>query len=399
MTETPLTMLFVCDEWSPAKGGISVFNRTLAIASAGRGDTVLCLVAQATDAERTDAARHGVRLMVADRTPAGPDLHLPVAEVVARQPDVVVGHDHVTGHIGWLYARKFCTATMVHIIHTAPAEIEPYKGNGKASARVEAREAYTLDLAGQADVVAGVGPRLTRYATHLLDDGYGGRPVLRLDPGLDPDPLDRKRRVPVRANAMVLGRTGDIELKGLDIAGGAVAALPDRPDRLAPLLYVRGAPAEQCEQVRATLVSLTGLARGRVDVRPFSEDGMAVSRDLRRTALCLMPSRAEGFGLAAWEALAMGTPILVSAHSGVAELLREQLGAAADNLIVDITDDRDRDIRAWTRAVQRVFDDLPTAFAEIHRVRERLLDRFSWSATVAALGSAIRAQRSGRNQS
>ncbi|MCX5115562.1 glycosyltransferase [Micromonospora sp. NBC_00362] len=392
MTETPLTILFVCDEWSPAKGGISVLNRALAVAFAGCGDAVLCLVAQATDAERADAARHGVRLFVADRTPAGPDLHLPVAEVVARQPDVVVGHDRVTGHIGWLYARKFGATAMVHIVHTAPAEIEPYKGSGEASARVEAREAYTVDLAGQADVVVGVGPRLARYATHLLDDGYGGRPVLRLDPGLDPDPLDRARRIPVRANVMVLGRTGDIELKGLDIAAGAVAALPDRPDRLAPLLYVRGAPAEQCEQVRATLVGLTDLARGRVDVRPFSEDGVAVRRDLRRAALCLMPSRAEGFGLAAWEALAVGTPILVSAQSGLAELLREQLGASADSLIVDITDDRDRDIRTWSNAVQRVLDDLPTAFAEIHRLRERLLLRFSWSAAVATLGSAIRAQ-------
>ncbi|WP_422768997.1 glycosyltransferase family 4 protein [Plantactinospora sp. WMMC1484] len=393
MIETPLTILFVCDEWSPAKGGISVLNRRLAAALASCGDTVGCLVAQATAAEHADAARHGVRLFVADRTPAGPDLHLPVAKVIAWNPDVIVGHDHVTGHIGWLYARKFGTATMVHMVHTAPAEIEPYKGSGKASARVEAREAYTVDLAGQADVVVGVGPRLTRYATHLLDDGYGGRSVVRLDPGLDPDPLDRARRIPVRANVMVLGRTGDIELKGLDIAGGAVAAVPDRPDRLAPLLYVRGAPAEQCEQVRTALVGLTDLARGRVDVRPFSEDGTAVRRDLRRAALCLMPSRAEGFGLAAWEALAVGTPILVSAHSGVAELLREQLGASADSLIVDITDDPDRDIRTWSKAVQRVLDDLPTAFAEIHRVRERLLGRFSWPAAVATLGSAVRAQR------
>jgi glycosyltransferase involved in cell wall biosynthesis len=393
MTQTPLTICFICDEWFPARGGISAFNRSLAAAFADHGDTVLCLVEQATDVERADAARHGVRLFTADRTPAGPDLHLPVAELLAQQPNVIVGHDRVTGHIAWLYARKFGTAALVHLVHTAPAEIEPYKGAADAAARVEAREAYTVDLAGQADVVAGVGPRLTRYATHLLDDGYGGRNVLRLDPGLDPDPLDRVRQIPVRPNVMVLGRTGDLELKGLDIAAGAVAALPVRLDRPDPVLYVRGAPAEQCEQVRATLTGLTGLARGRIDVRPFCEDGMAVRRDLRRAALCLMPSRAEGFGLAVWEALAVGTPILVSAHSGVAELLREHLGAAADNMIVDITDDPRRDTRRWSRAVQRVLDDLPTAFADTHRVQQRLLHRFSWSATVATLGTAIRPQR------
>ncbi|MEV8374729.1 glycosyltransferase family 4 protein [Kribbella sp. NPDC056861] len=392
MTRTPLTICFICDEWFPARGGISAFNRSLAVGFAERGDTVLCLVEQAMEVERADAARHGVRLFTADHTPAGPNLHLPVIEVLVQQADVIVGHDRVTGHIAWLYARKFGTAALVHLVHTAPAEIEPYKGSADAAARVEAREAYTADLAGQADVVAGVGPRLTRYATHLLDDGYGGRNVLRLDPGLDPDPLDRVRQIPVRPNVMVLGRTGDLELKGLDIAAGAVAALQARPDRPAPVLFVRGAPAEQCEQVRAALTGLSGLARGRVDVRPFCQDGMAVRRDLRRAALCLMPSRAEGFGLAAWEALAVGTPILVSAHSGLAELLREYLGSAADNMIVDITDDPGRDARKWSQAVQRVLDDLPTAFAETHRIQQLLLGRFSWSETVARLGTAIRTE-------
>jgi glycosyltransferase involved in cell wall biosynthesis len=389
MTGNPMTFLFTCDDWSPAKGGISMLNRRLAVAFAQRGDTVLSLVGRATDAEFADAARHGVRLFVAERTPAGPSLHLPVAEVLALEPDVVVGHDRVTGHIAWLYARKYGTARLVHIVHTAPAEIEPYKDSGEASARVEVREAYTMELAGHADVIAAIGPRLTRYATHLLDDGYEGIPVLRLDPGLDADPLDRARRTPVRPNVMVLGRTDDIGLKGIDIAAGAVAALADRPDRTPPVLFVRGAPADQCEEVRAALVELTGLARGRVDIRPFTDDTAAVRLDLRRAALCVMPSRAEGFGLVAWEALAVGTPVLVSSQSGAAELLREHLGPTAGNLVVDVTDDRDRDVRTWSEAVQRVLDDLPTAFAETHRIRARLLNRFSWSATVETLRAHI----------
>jgi glycosyltransferase involved in cell wall biosynthesis len=389
MTGNHLSLLFVCDDWSSAKGGISVANRRLAIAFADLGDTVLCLVERATEAERADAARSGVRLVVAGHTPAGPDLHLPVAEVLSDRPDVVVGHDRVTGHIAWLYARKFGAAALVHVVHTAPAEIEPYKSRLDAAARVEAREAYTLELADHADVIAAVGPRLTRYANHLLDDGYGDTPVFQLNPGLDPDPLDRVRRPPVRPNVMVLGRTDDVELKGLDIAAGAVAALHHGAGRPAPNLFVRGAPADQCEQIRTVLTGVTDLPRGQVDIRPFSEDTSAVLRDLRRAALCVMPSRAEGFGLVAWEAIAAGTPVLVSAQSGAAELLRESLGTVADGLIVDVTDDWSRDVRAWAAAVQRVMDDLPATFAMAHELRARLLSTFTWQAAAEALRGRI----------
>lgn len=391
MTHEPLTILFICDEWSSAKGGISVVNRRLAIACARRDHTVIALVSHATDADRVDAIRYGVRLVLADRTPAGPDLHLPVAEVLAMAPDVVVGHDRVTGHIAWLYARRYSRAVWVHIMHTAPAEIEPYKHSGAATARVEVREAYTLELAAEADIVAAVGPRLANYTAHLLDDGFGGRPVVQLNPGLDdPEVDDRVRHVPARPTVMVLGRTEDAELKGLDIAAGAVAGLARRPGHRPPVLFVRGAPMEQCDELRTTLVGLSGIPRDRVDVRPFTMDPAAVRRDLRRAALSVLPSRAEGFGLAVWEALAAGTPVLISSQSGAADLLRECPRIPSDNLIVDVIDKPDHDVGEWISAMQRVLDDLPTAFAEAHRIRGLLRDQFSWAAAADALLSGIR---------
>jgi glycosyltransferase involved in cell wall biosynthesis len=382
--------LFVCDEWSATKGGISVLNRKLAVTVARQGHESMCLVRSATNAEHEDAARHGVRLFTAERTPAGPDLHLPVAEVLDRSPDIVIGHDRVSGHIAWLYARKYGHARLVHIVHTAPAEIEPYKGRLDAAQRVEDREAFTTDIARHTDVIAAVGPRLTRYVTGLLEDGYGDVSVFRLDPclDLDEDAAGRRRRIPSRPNVMVLGRTGDIELKGLDIASGAVAALTPRAGQPPPVLFVRGAPAPACEQVRTTLVAASGLARGRVDVRPFTENAAAVRRDLRHAALCVMPSRAEGFGLVAWEAIAVGTPVLVSSQSGAAELLRERLGATAERMVVDVTDTLSQDVRAWHRAISLVLDDLPSAFAFAHEVRTELAGP-PWSSVIDSLHARL----------
>ena len=39
--------------------------------------------------------------------------------------------------------------------------------------------------------------------------------------------------------------------------------------------------------------------------------------------LCIMPSRTEGFGLAALEALSAGLPIFVSENSGLGDALRK----------------------------------------------------------------------------
>ncbi|MGW6422381.1 glycosyltransferase [Nocardia sp. NPDC055053] len=389
-----LSYLFVCDEWLSTTGGIAVVNRALAVAAAENGNPVTCLVETATTADRCDAEAHGVTLVTAATTPSGPSLHLPVADIGVPAPDVVVGHDRITGHIAWLNASRYDGSALVHLVHTAPAQIEPYKDLGAAGAKADAREEFTRRIAEAATVVAAVGPRLTRYATHILSDGYRTAPVVRLDPGLDIEPgtLDRRRCVPTEIDVLVLGRTGDVPLKGLDIAAAAIGALPQRAGVTAPTLRVRGAPAGECEAVHRTLTDVSGLARGRIDVRPYAGTA-AVGRDLRAAALCLMPSRADGFGLVTWEAIAAGTPVLVSAQSGAADLLREKLGTAAEPMIVEVTDDLDRDRRVWARAVDGVCADLPAAFAHAHTIRELLAARLRWSGTAAHLHTEVHARR------
>ncbi|WP_405180045.1 glycosyltransferase [Nocardia sp. NBC_01377] len=393
-TDSPMSYLFACDEWFSKTGGISVVNRKLAKAVAEIGNPTMCLVESATEEERLEAAACGVRLVVAGTTPAGPDLHLPVDEILSAAPDVVVGHDRITGHIAWLYARRYGDSRLVHIQHTAPAEIEPYKDVTSAGSKADTREAFTRQVANSATVVAGIGPRLTRYAEHVLGDGYRAVPVVRLDPGLDVEggTIERRRQVPVKTTVLVLGRTGDVTLKGLDIAAAAVASLPAPGALPVPTLQVRGAPAAACDAVHAELVAASGLARGRIDVRPYTGDS-AVHRDLRSAALCLMPSRAEGFGLVAWEAIAAGTPVLLSAHSGAAELLREHLGVVAETMIVDVTDDVDHDRRIWADAIYRVLSDLPAAFVHAHHVRAVLAACLPWSAAAGRLHAAVRAGR------
>jgi glycosyltransferase involved in cell wall biosynthesis len=98
-----------------------------------------------------------------------------------------------------------------------------------------------------------------------------------------------------------------------------------------------------------------------------------------------MPSRAEGFGLAALEAIGLGTPVLVSDRSGLADLLDDCLGEFAKAMIVPVVDDHERDVDTWRKAVEAKLHDLPRAFAYAHEVRKMLLPRLRWRTTVSTL--------------
>ncbi|MET0233606.1 MAG: glycosyltransferase family 4 protein [Kibdelosporangium sp.] len=383
--ERPPSFLLICDEWSPTRGGISRFNRSLAAALAAAGHRTLCLVESATVQDFQDAAARGVTLCTAESTPDGPNLYVPSAAVLAAQPDVVIGHDIVSGSVAQTYARRYLQAALVYIIHTPP-QIEVYKRD-EATQRTEQRELRTRKISEDADVVAAVGPLLTRGAESFVSNGYDSDCVLQLDPGMDvPTNLpQRRRRIPAAPTVLVLGRGTHVQAKGLDIAARAVAGVTTQHGRPSPGLLVQGGPVDGCDALRRTLVAESGLARDQVDVRAFTGDLDQVAHSLRRAALCLMPSRVEGFGLASLEAIGHGTPVLVTAKSGLAETLRSHLGTLAEPMIVDVTDNLAEDVPRWRDAIQRLLDDLPSAFDYTHDVRERLRKVLCWDATVSRL--------------
>lgn len=390
--DVTLSVLLISDEWSPTRGGISQFNRRLAIAFAAAGHRTACLVNAAAPIELEDARNHGVTLHTAVVTPAGPNLSVPVPEVVAWQPDVIIGHDIVSGAVAWTYAERYVpTARFAYVMHTAPSQNEPYKRGGEAARRTAEREDEIRRTAADADIVAAVGPLLARRATAVVGDEAGGVSVLPLDPGLDlPVEYDgRPRQPPPNPIVLMVCRTTHTEPKGLDLAANALVGVRVPHGKPKPELRIRGAGVAQCDTLRAELLDQSTLARDRIDVRAYSANPADITHDLRQAALVVMPSRAEGFGLAALEAIGMGTPVLVSDRSGLAETLRHHLGWNAEPMIVPVVDDNARDVPVWSEAIQRALDDLPTTYKYAHQIREELVPKLRWSATVTEIVSRL----------
>jgi tetratricopeptide (TPR) repeat protein len=249
----PLRILTICSEWFSRHGGVPTFNRDLCIALCRAGQQVACLVADSDDEERAHARAQGV-LLIDARRETGMDgksrLYLRPELPDGFAPDIVIGHDHVTGTAAKVQAEEHCPgARRVHIIHTAPGDIERFKPQTgtTAAAKGEHKELGQEALAETADLVVAVGPRLYDEIATRLHGLTAPPPVLRLDPGISSAKAERTP-APL-AICLLLGRTEDRELKGLDIAARAIGLL--RGQR--PRLIVRGAEPGKSDELRRWL--------------------------------------------------------------------------------------------------------------------------------------------------
>ncbi|MDT3398949.1 AAA family ATPase [Streptomyces sp. B1866] len=389
-------VLAVATEWVSSHGGLSTFNRELCRALASAGARVFCVVPDTTMEEAAAAAEAGVVLLPAPRVPGGSeDLRLTSRPELpaGTVPDVVIGHSRITGPAAKKLADDFYPAACrLHFVHMAPDEIEWHKpGRGSDAALLaEQRTDVERDLGKTAHRVVAVGPRL--YDQFLAEfTGPEVRPPVRLDPGFDSAAPTASRTPPGGSPLRVLfsGRAEDAGLKGLDLAAAACGRVENwlHDDGLSSVrLLVRGAPEGTAGDVRAKVTRWAANPRLTVVVRAYASARDRLDNDLDSTSLVIMPSRSEGFGLVGAEAIARGVPVLVSAESGLAQLLREVLGReGAARFVVDMSGDGEKDTDRWARAIDRKLRDRENAFQQAAELRKILAERVSWARAAAVV--------------
>jgi glycosyltransferase involved in cell wall biosynthesis/tetratricopeptide (TPR) repeat protein len=390
-------VLAVCPEWDSTQGGLTTFNRQLCVALAGKGAWVVCLVLAATEAERRHAQDHGVTLVEAaavDETTQALALARRPALPAGFSPTVIIGHARVTGPVAKsLHEDHFPHARRLHVVHMAPDEIEWHKldRDDDAAKRAEERTELELRLARNAHRVVAVGPRIFhRLQNDLVPENVT---PLQLDPGFDGDTGSTGAAPPAGlCRVLLFGRMEDAELKGLDIAARAMGqALRWRSRAALDIEFVvRGAPARSADDLRRWVRDLAQLPSLNVVVRPYTQQYERLSADLRRASLVLMPSRAEGFGLVGVEAITAGTPVLVSASSGLGALLEATLTLDDVQRIVVSMSDNDHDlIDRWARAIDAVLRDRDAAFRRAEEIRQQLSVRKTWSMAAQRLLESI----------
>lgn len=172
-------MVFPIDEWLSAKGGLSTFNRELAVNLAKFNDIVkvYCYVPQSNKEEREDARRHGVNLINAEEAPGSENpidcLKLPPPGI---RVDVVVGHGRKFGVPAFFMTKSStCKSTkLIQMVHVWCEDLGKYKKKETTGQDTiednEKKHKNEISLCKAADRVVGVGRKLQhKYKSSLHD--------------------------------------------------------------------------------------------------------------------------------------------------------------------------------------------------------------------------------------
>ena len=171
------------------------------------------------------------------------------------------------------------------------------------------------------------------------------------------------------------GDNEDFELKGYNIAVKAFAD-PRLKGKSYHLVFV-GAPDGMQDEVRKRLLNY-GITEEQLIVRKFVQCRRGIKELLCEVDLAIMPSKSEGFGLVALEALSAGLPVLVASNSGFASAIMDLL--LGEYSIVDSDDPA-----KWAEAIEGVRGRHGMRLDGIEILRERYGMKYVWKTQCKAL--------------
>ena len=342
-----LKVTLLSSEWRSTKGGLSTINRELAIQLAKHPSVeVSVYLPQCSEEDKQVARDHNVRLIKA-REMLGLEPNfwlscLPEDHAV----DCVIGHGAVLGQQVQFIKRTHPYCKWIQVVHTAPEELGMYKEYEERISKGEKKHQVEVELCKLADQVVAVGPKLAEAFSGYLRPCGKDQDVLNLTPGIFSEFADVKQASQEIGSFSVLvfgrGDSEDFQLKGYDIAAQAITELKDMTYKL---VFV-GATGGEEEKVADVLLK-QGIDRSQLRVRRFNESREKLADLFCEVDLAIMPSRTEGFGLAALEALSAGLPVLVSGNSGFGEALKKV--PFASSCVVQSEDPKD-----WADAIKAV---------------------------------------------
>ena len=378
-TDAKLNVTLLGSEWTSSAGGLSTLNRELAIHLSQHPKVEVSLLVPegaCKDKDTREAKSYGVTVVDAKERPgyepldwlSFPPLHLSM--------HVVIGHGVKLGRQGQVIrdnSIRFPNCKWVQVVHTAPEDLSRYKSYSDPISKGEKKQQVEVDLCKMADVVVPVGPRLEDFYCSYLRRCKENQDIFTVTPGLFEREFGDLKQAPNENGefkVLLCGRGDDedFELKGYNIA---VEAFTDHRLKGKPyhLIFV-GAPDGKQDEVRKKLLQ-RGIAEEQLTVRKFVQSREGMKDLLCEGDLAIMPSKSEGFGLVALEALSASLPILVGSKSGLARALENiPLGKSC----VVNSDDPSK----WAEAIEGVRIRHAVRLEEIKLLRASYDKKYSW---------------------
>ncbi|XP_015766096.1 PREDICTED: D-inositol 3-phosphate glycosyltransferase-like [Acropora digitifera] len=285
-----------------------------------------------------------------------------------HQMDIVIGHGVHLGKQVPHIKESHPECKWVQVVHTDPEELGMFKTYACPTAKGKKKRDAELKLCNEADQVVAIGPKLDETYSRSC----GKEKIHVITPGIFSTFSHIKQDTEERRefHVLVFGR-GDIEdfqLKGYDIAAQAVAELKDEEYPF-KLVFV-GAPNGKEEEVKGMLLKTDILPRQLI-VRSAKEREH-LAQEFKEADLVIMPSRTEGFGLSALEALSAGLPVRVCGNSGFGQALRKLKFGESVVLNSDDPAEWAKEIKTVRRKNRKLRLD------EAIELREKYAEKYPW---------------------
>ena len=389
-----INILTICDEWKPSKGGLSALNRELAINLArvsGEDVSVNCYVAQSDDDDKEEAKKNGVNLLTAEKIPGTQNpqewLKFPPSEL--PNIDVLIGHGRKFG-VAACFIKKLMNkfrspCKLLQFLHVCCLELGKYKTSRTDDTihENEGKHKDEIDLCEEADAVVAVGTALQQNYQRFLPDIK----VHAFTPGI----FDRfvsnqpPQQLPLAEDeeftCLVCGRASeeDRSLKGYDIIANAIGKL----EKNFKLVFL-GSPAGEQRKVEKWFIKETKIKREQLTVRGYV-DQKQLKKLIRTADVVALPSRTEGFGLVALEAISADTNVLVSEQAGISRVLQTIEGG--NSVIVKSHDDPED----WADRIRQLSDQsLQERRERAVCLRKSYAKKYSWEEECQKLLSLIK---------
>ena len=304
---------------------------------------------QCSEEDKRAAAAHNICIIEAEEIPGYDPIDWLATIPRDHQMDFVIGHGIHLGRQVPLIKRVHHECRWIQVVHTDPEELGMLKNYADSIAKGEKKHQAEVGLCKLADQVVAIGPKLAEAFSCYLQSCGKDQDVLNLTPGIFsefanvPQAAEERRRFRV----LVFGRgdSEDFYLKGYDIAARAVAELcKHEPHLFTPSQLI---------------------------VRSYKERE-ELGAQFCEADLAIMPSRTEGFGLAALEALSAGLPVLVSGNSGFGDALKKL--PFGSSCVVD-----SEDAREWAKAIRTSHgSERKLRLREAVKIRESYKEEYHW---------------------
>ena len=343
----------LASEWGSSKGGLSTLNRELAIQLAKFPFVkVTFFLPKCSHESKEEAQHHGISIVEAERQPGYEELDWLSFPPEDLPIDVVVGHGVKLGRQAPII-RKSHKCKWVQVVQISKAEQKHH---------------VEVELCQMADLVVGIGSKLTEAFQNYLGSCKNDQEVFEFTPGIFADFATVKQVPAKQKHRSVLvfgcGDADDFELKGFDIAAKSVTALPHSH------LVVVGVPERKHEEITELFLGL-GIPANRLRVEGYL-DWEALKQLFCELDLMLMPSRTERFWVTGLEALSAGLPVIVSKNSWFGEALGNI--PFGSSFVID-----SEDPSAWTAAIKGIWNkDRQMRLDESEVLRDCYGKKYSW---------------------